>query len=556
MSGFSHGLGDDETPLDEHVVPVPRRERRSSVATSVLAQPRKVFAIAFALVFLNMAAWSLATPLFAPPDENAHVIHAVALVHGQIIGTPIKGSSFTSVTVPALIADAERYPRCFGFKTSVPASCARPLTTSTRPVTITTPAGRYPPLYYAIVGLPSLLTVSTTGVYLMRIVSALISALFVALAVVSVTTWSRRSFLLVGVLLALTPMTLFLGGVVNPNGPEICEAICIWTTGLILVLERAEAPPRGLVVILVSSTAALALTRGLSPLWVVLILVVLVFVGGRRTALDLLRSRSLRIPIAVVAVAGVAAVVWILAAHANELAFGGAMLPAHESAWSILFNIFGYTGAWIQQMIGNFGWLDTPSPLATYLIWYVATGFVVLLALGSSTPRGAIALLGLTAMVVFVPVIISYQEVHRLGLVWQGRYILAMAVGIPILSAALIDAADALARFRARITVIVCICIGVGDFAAFLTSQRRYASGLPGPINPANGSWGPPLGNGFMTVWSLVATALLVGAIAFVVSRPRPGDARLLRPLTAAPGESQPPPFHPIRSAGVSVPLQ
>ena len=535
---------------------MPRRERRRSVATSVLTQPSKVFAIAFVLVLLNMSAWSLATPLFAPPDENAHIIHAAALVRGQIIGTPIHGSSFTSVTVPALIADGDRYPRCFGFKIAVPASCARPLTTNTGPVATTTPAGRYPPLYYAVVGLPSLVTVSTTGLYLMRIVSALICALFVALAVVSVTTWSRRSFMLVGVLLALTPMTLFLGGVVNPNGPEICEAICVWTSGLILVLERAEPPPRGLVVILVASTAALVLTRGLSPLWVALILLVLVFLSGRHTALHLVRLRSLRIPIAIVAVAGVAAVVWILAVHANDLAFGGAMLPAHESAGSILFNIFGYTGAWIQQMVGVFGWLDTPSPLATYLIWYVATGFVVLLALGSSTPRGAIALLALTAMVVFVPVIISYQEVHRLGIVWQGRYILALAVGIPILSTALIDAADALARFRARITAIVCLCIGLGDFAAFLTSQRRYASGLPGPINPANGTWGPPLGNGLVTVWSLVATTLLVGAVAFVVSRPREDDTRSLRPLVGAPGESGPPPFDHIRSADLSLPFQ
>jgi hypothetical protein len=555
LSGFSQGLGDDAIPLDVRVIPTPRSERRISVATSVLAQPRKVFAIAFVLVFLNMFAWSLATPLFAAPDENAHVIHAAAVVRGQIIGAPIHGSSFTSVTVPALIADGDRYPRCFGFKIGVPASCARPLTTNTRPVVTTTPAGRYPPLYYAIVGLPSLLTVSTTGIYLMRTVSALICALFIALAVVSVTTWSRRSFLLVGVLLALTPMTLYLGGVVNPNGPEICEAICVWTSGLILVLERAEAPPRGLVVILVASTAALVVTRGLSPLWVVLICLVLVFLSGRRTALDLLRSRSLRIPIAVVVVVGIAAVVWILAVHANELAFAGAMLPAHESAASIFFNIFGYTGAWIQQMIGVFGWLDTPSPLATYLIWYAAVGFVVLLALGCSTPRGAFALLGMTAIVVFVPVIISYQEVHRLGIVWQGRYMLAMAVGIPILSTALIDAADTLARFRARMTVIVCICVGIGDFAAFLTSQRRYASGLPGPINPANGTWGPPLGNSLVTVWSLVATALLVGATAFVVSRRRTDDERSVRPTSTSLSEGPPPPLDPIGWGGLGLPV-
>ncbi|HXY45618.1 MAG TPA: hypothetical protein VEH29_15635, partial [Acidimicrobiales bacterium] len=73
----------------------------------MLAQPGKVFAVAFVIVFLNISAWSLATPLFASPDEPAQVIHAAALVRGQLIGTPIHGSSsaYTAVTVPALIAD-------------------------------------------------------------------------------------------------------------------------------------------------------------------------------------------------------------------------------------------------------------------------------------------------------------------------------------------------------------------------------------------------------------------------------------------------------------------
>ena len=126
----------------------------------------------------------------------------------------------------------------------MPASCRDRFTTSnTRGDGTNTSAGRYPPLYYAIVGIPSLVSDSTGGIYAMRLVDAALSALFVALALTSICVWSRRRFMLVGVLLALTPMTLFLGGVVNPNGPEICAALCMWTAGLILVLERADDPP-------------------------------------------------------------------------------------------------------------------------------------------------------------------------------------------------------------------------------------------------------------------------------------------------------------------------
>ena len=474
-----------------------------------------------------MAAWSLATPLFSGPDEGDHIVHAAAVVRGEFIGSPNPGSSFTSVTVPALIADGVRHPPCFIYHTGVPASCARPLTTDTKPVVANTAAGRYPPLYYAVVGLPSLVTVSTTGIYLMRLINAVMCALFIALAVVCVGTWSKRSFLLIGVLLALTPMVVYLGGVVNPNGPEVCEAICVWVSGLI-ILERADDPPSALIVIFTVSIGTLVLTRGLSPLWAVFILLILGFLAGRRRTMDLLRMRSLQISLGIITACGIAAVAFIVAAHSNSLAQSSTMLPAHETTLDTLFNVFGQSGSWIQQMIGVFGFLDTPAPFGTFLIWYTAIGFIVLLALTSSAPRGAIALLGLVAIVMFVPVVIAYHEVHQFGLVWQGRYILPMAVGIPILSAALIDAAGAIARFRARISVILCICVGIGDFAAFVTLQRRYASGLPGPLDPAHGTWAPPLGNNLMTIWSLVTTAVLVSAVAFAVTRSQPDETSLL----------------------------
>ena len=320
---------------------------------AVLSRPLRVFTVSFVLVFLNMAAWSLASPLFASPDETTHTVRAVALVHGQLIGTPVGGSSspITSVTVPASIADGGRYAGCFAFKISVPASCARPLTASTRPVKTNTSAGRYPPLYYAIVGIPSLASDSSTGIYLMRLVSAALSALFVALAFMSICVWSRRTFMLVGVLLAVTPMTMFLGGVVNPNGAEICAALCMWTAGLILVLERADAPPRGLLIVLTASTVMLMLSRGISPLWVGLILVVLAVLAGRRTLVQLLRHPSLRVPIAVVVLSAIVAVAWILVVHADDLMAGQASLP--KGSGHLLLAIWSLTGAWLQEMIGS-----------------------------------------------------------------------------------------------------------------------------------------------------------------------------------------------------------
>ena len=131
----------------------------------------------------------------------------------------------------------------------------------------------------------------------------------------------------------------------------------------------------------------------------------------------------------------------------------------------------------------------------------------------------------LIALVILVPVAISYHEAHRLADFWQGRYTLPLAAGIPILATALIDGGDALGALRARLTTLMCVAIGLADFAAFYTAQRRYASGLPGPVDIADGRWGPPFGNVAMALWALVVTALLVGFVASAAQvAPAPGD--------------------------------
>ncbi len=520
----------------------------------MLARPGRVFAVSFALVFLSIAAWSLATPLYASPDEPAHVVHAVALDHGQLIGTPVGGpsSAIIRVTVPASISDGNRYRECFSFTTSVAASCARALTTSSAPTSTETSAGRYPPLYYAVVGLPSLASTTTSGVYLMRLVSAALSALFVALAVMSVCRWSRRRFMLVGILLALTPMTMFMSAMVNPNGAEIAAAICLWAAGLVLVLERADDPPRGLLAVVTASAVLLMLSRGISPLWVLLIAAVLAILAGWRRALGLLRSPSLRLPIVIVILAGVFAVVWIVAAHANDLQPGTSPLPS-KSGLHLLLTIWSMSGGWLQQMIGVFGWLDTPAPLATYLVWYGLIGLVLLLALSGARARGVVALLVLIALVLLVPIAISYHEAHRLADFWQGRYTLPLAAGIPILATALIDGGEALGALRARLTTLMCVAVGVADFAAFYTAQRRYASGLPGPVDIADGRWGPPLGNVAMALWALLVTALLVGFVASTAtSAPASGDGP--GPADGAPLSVEPPFAQPDRSAAAPMP--
>jgi hypothetical protein len=479
---------------------------------ALFANPWRVFVVALVLAFVNMAAWSLATPLFASPDEPAHVARAAALVRGEIIGQTIGSAAnpSTRVTVPKTYSEGETYRNCFAFKDATPASCAGQLQGSSVPTATTTYVGRYPPLYYAIVGLPSLLTASPSGVYLMRLMSALLNATFLALAVFAVVKWSSSRLLLIGLILAITPMTFFLGGVVNPSGFEITSATCVWTAGLIIALERLRSPPAGLVAVFTASTAGLLLARGLSPLWVFLTLIVLVLMAEREGLRGLFRRRAAYWALAILVPSGVFSLAWIITVRANDLHPLNSRPPANESSIHILGTAIAATPSWLAQEIGWFGWLDTRSPILTYAIWIVLLALAVLGAFWFSSLRYSIVLGLLIVVVLVVPVFISFIEARRLGFPWQGRYILPMTVGVPLTAMALLDRKKRFGSPNARVKAAICAAIGVAQFGAFAEALRRYTVGVHGPIDYLHGVWQPPLGALALTTIGLFVVAFYV----------------------------------------------
>lgn len=488
----------------------PRHAKRST------GRPWRMFAVVLVLAFLNMAVWSLATPLFASPDEPAQVARAVALVHGDLIGRTVHNDSdaITHVTIPRVYEAGASYGSCFTFKDTVSAACAKPLATSTREVRAITYVGRYPPLYYAIVGLPSLFTSSSTGIYAMRLVSALLNAVFLALAALSIVAWSQSRLLLVGLLTAATPMTFFLGGMVNPSGLEITSATCLWCAGLVLALERTDKPPPGLVAVITVAASTLLLTRALSPLWVVGILLLLALLAGWRGVRAVARAHSAHWALVPLTLLGGFAVGWIVWAHALDLLPVG--VKAKGAGLPLAASILGNTATWLQQMVGIFGWLDTLSPLLTYVVWAGVVGLFLLLALSCAQARHVVALLLLLAIVVFVPVAISYGQAHRLGIIWQARYIMPMAVGVPLMAVALVERSAALSAVRTRVATLICMALAVGACGAFGEALRRYVTGVNGPIDylhVAHKVWHPPFGATTLTIVAFAVIALYAGFV-------------------------------------------
>jgi hypothetical protein len=341
------------------------------------------------LSFVALACWSFASPLGAAPDEHSHIIRADALDHGQI-GTNSFPHNQVLVTfkVPVSINEAKFWMTCWQFHATIPASCSPQWPTSEKLVFTTTHVGHYPPLYYAFVGTGSLISQQRSGIYAMRLVSAGASAFMLALCAYGVAKWSRRRYIVVGVFVSLTPITLFLASSVNPSGFEIVTAICLWTLAIILALDYPSDPPKELVVLIGATASVLALVRGLSPLWVALVgLTIAVLVGSRHVLHYFRARRDVRVAAVVVAVAGALAALWIFTQGTlNVLASHVAIEPA-TSEFQTLHLVANHGYQWLREGVGVLGWLDTPMPLNFYQAWYLLLAIVLAVAFMHATWR-------------------------------------------------------------------------------------------------------------------------------------------------------------------------
>lgn len=527
------------------IAPVPALlERRNPRAPArnlqpLHASPRpyhllRTWLAAFGILFVAAAAWSFASPLGSAPDEPAHLDRAASLVRGELLGKPIPHAteaqkSTVTVEVPQVFASLANDVGCFQFKPAVPAGCQGPLSTSTKDVATRTYVGRYPPFYYFLVGLPTLVLVSAKGIYGARLVSGALSAAMLALAVTSLRRCRGAPLLAAGLALAATPMVLYLGSIINPTGLEIASAISAWTAAMALASEPSEEVNASAVAVLGVSIIAVMLTRVLSPLWTVFIAATFIAIGPATSVPALFRRSRVRAWFAACVVAGLVAVTWDLAADAFATE-PGTPLPAGTTGPHIVVLAVERLDLLVTSSIGQFGWLSTPSPYGIIVAWLGALGTVVLVAVCLARRRGAATLLGNLLAWLVVPVALAVAEARKDGILGQGRDYMGLAVGIPIVAAVVAGQRFVDRRTTLRLaTVIVTVLAAcqVGDFYAAL---RRNTVGINGPIDAfasvAN-VWHPPVPAPVLVIVftaAMVAFALVLRSAAFAQPQNRADD--------------------------------
>ncbi|WP_432973380.1 DUF2142 domain-containing protein [Dactylosporangium sp. CA-233914] len=518
---------------------------------------RRSWLVAFVAFFLVFGAWCFAAPFDGPADEVQHSIRAAGVASfdpGQIFARPaVVPDAFGKPGMGAyqrVPVGMDAHAVCFGFKPHVSAACATGL--SGGPVgEVSTSAGRYNPLYYFAVGVPLRLWPNWGGLLVARLISSAICAALLASAFVSLLRWSRFGLTAATLLAVATPMLAHLAGGVNPNSVEIAAGIAFFAAGIPLLLEPPDPVAKRSLVTLLGISAVLLLTlRSAGPAWFAFALFALAVPVRWRWLMEYWRLTRVKLWTGGVLLAAVLSAAWIVGMRTGEL------VPPTPGEYSFKTGeaIAIYADSWwvyVEGLIGVAGWFDVIMWTPFYLVWAVLVGGLVVMGgvLGDWTMRWRylVVLLGGVAL----PGFLQVSQANMTGFIINGRYMLPLLSGLPLLAAWTLERRLFDARQSRTMTRTMIIFLLPVHLVLLVWAMVRWQRGMPthagvGFFNPLVGSWHPPTGS--LTPLVIMIAGLLFTAVVFwrvphdepAPVLPGPGEAPADEPAAKSDGVSEP----------------
>lgn len=485
-----------------------------------LPRPLPTFALLTAIFALLFGLWSFATPLMGSPDEPAHTIKAAAVVRGQVLVEP--GTSFghgVHVQVPNYIASLHAQS-CYKFNRAQDAGCTAPIYSDDTFTNIgVTSAGSYNPMYYWIVGLPTLFMSGAPALYAMRLVSALLCAVFFAAGFTALTELRRPKYPVLVAALSVTPMVLFLGGGINPNSLEIAATMAAFA-GFVVALDNWRDTKRVLPALatVAASTVVLANARQISLIWLLCALIVGVCSFRFRRTLTIFSDKRVLIAAGLAVPGAVLGLVWMYLAANGPANVGVApegIASPHPDAplYRGFIIMLDRTYDFFPQYIGTMGWLDTPAPELVQLVWGGLMVAALIVPFCVRPLRNWTGYWVALAMLYLVPALLQTALWRGMGFIWQGRYTL------PLVMVLFISVGLGLRKLRfptspaaLRLSRVVFWLLVFCHTLTFVYVLRRYVVGISEIANWqtlfSSPHWQPPGG------WFVLSVAYLVVTVA------------------------------------------
>ncbi len=494
---------------------------------------RKTWWVSFGSILAILLVGSISLPTLSGPDEPAAVIHAAGAARGQLVGTPVRDpnhnntfsySPLTSVRLPHTFDQIESFANCYAMASNENASCARFYGTSAPGLgSEVTYQGRYPPWYFALDGIFSYVMLGSPTLYMMRFFSDVLSAAFIASAIQAILEKKgKKQYALLGMLFALTPTFLMLQMVVGSSGFESAAAICFWAGGARLLSDFDSAGIRQIRRVGIS-LCCLVLARPDSPLWAGIATIVLfLFFMKKGLIRQLWIDKRVRFWTAMGIVSTVATLVWDKLEQATNV-LGYTYPPPYD--WNAIFHYtFNRSLIYVAEQIGAYGEYDPNFiiiGLVALLLLFIA--FVI-----ATTSRYRKALLGLYTVCAWAAAVIGSALIFpRAGFIWQGRYSLPIALGLPIISGFVagekIPKLESFNRFvewsSKRASMLrISLTVGVLIFLDIYLIEYVFSAGPTTGINLGD-IMAPPWEAPLTTLGSMVLLLITILSFSYVIYR-------------------------------------
>lgn len=475
----------------------------SPVQTSASAEPGSTWQVASAMLgafFAFCVSWMVVLPLFAGPDEPANFIKSAAVIRGEWVGESIIATQSTSfwstyVDIDPRFGSAQQVPWCFVGQPQTPA-CDRPLSSLTPVEQSRTDMGRYPALGFIPSGFGTLIGPTDGGARAARLTSALTSCALLAL---SGELLRRRKRSLAPLLVAVTPGVLFLASVTSPSGLEISAAVAAWIATWIAISEQWHK--NSTITVFVAAASILVVARPAGAVVVAVMLLAALVADHRAVVSAFLRCwRQLLWLGGAVVVSGA----WYVTIYDKNFGVRLEVESRIQSLSAIASHSIANLPRLVAESIGNFGWLDTPSPTPVIWAFIALSSFLVWRALESAGKRLKSAILVVIFAVPVWHTALNFNYQNLLGTYGvQGRHLTPFLVGIPL--------AAVTSRSKQKSDSAVIAFFVLLNAWCVLTALRRYSLGTGGDDFIGflrDPSWIPPLG---------MTTTLLVIGVAHVV---------------------------------------
>jgi hypothetical protein len=366
------------------------------------------------------------------------------------------------------------------------------------------PTDTYPPLFHAVAGIPSLAFNGLKGAYIMRLWMAFVCSSMIALA--ATLLWFRRQHIwsIGGLTAALTPMVVFTSATVNPSGITSALASLIWASGLNVSRPSATTKTQLSRWTFILSVMLFPLLRRDALAWEFIILVILATTVSKERITMLKRDRVMTGSL--VAVVCNMVFVWFTWSGTATDSFVSNSASHGGGSWA---SGLGSLYTKILEMIGWFGWLDSPMTSESLVLLLCMLFLITSLAItGGQRDLARTVVITLVALL-SAPVLIGTVRYPYV----QGRYLLPLWIGCMLVAGQALAESDLPKLFLQRIFKIFIGLMAIIQFFAFAQNLRRYAVGRTGSWKFfQHSNWHPPMMTNLVAVL-LMAVALSISLL-------------------------------------------